>query len=339
MPLPVVECEPESRRRSRPSPDDLVFAYLRRAFPRVRPDQTVSQALSALRRQTLAEPILYVYAVDEDGRLHGLVPMRRLLGALPTRTIASLMQPRVVTVPASATVGQARAQLLEHGVLALPVIGTLGRMYGVVDVTLFAGDLPDPERQRPGSDDLFQLIGLHLSTAASGWPGFRDRFPSLLWSVAGGLLAALIASWYQSLIETVIVLALFLPVVLSLSESVSLQSVTLTLQSLRGRRSDWRQLRGPLWREVPTATLLGAGCGALIGGIAWAWQGRPWLAAAITATVTCAVVVAALIGVVLPGLLRAFRRDPHVASGPLVLAVTDFVTLLLYFGIATALLG
>jgi magnesium transporter len=338
MAVPVLEREPDAHAPARPSPDDLAFAHLRREFARVSPGQTVAEALSSLRAQTLGESIVYLYVVDEYDHLFGVVPLRRLLTAPPEQRIDALMQTEIVSLPADATVAQASQLFLTHRLLALPVVGALGRMYGVVDVAMLALDV-SAHGERRAADEVFQLVGLHLSSAATARTGFRARFPSLLWNVAGGLVAAAIAASYESLIETVVVLALFLPVILSLSESVSMQSVTLTLQSLRGRRIDWRLLRGSIGREVATATLLGAGCGALIGGIAWMWQGRAWFAVSVTATVTTAMVAAAAVGVVLPGALRALRRDPQVASGPLVLAIADFVTLLLYFGIATAMLG
>ncbi len=334
MSMSLLEREPESRESARPSPDDLVFAHLRRAFPRLKRDQSVGDALAALRAQPPVDPIVDLYVLDDHDRLQGIVPIPRLIAAPPHRTVSTLMATDVVSVPADATMAEASAMVLRHRRLAAPVVGALGRMYGVVDVATLAAEMSVVSERQAG-EDLFQLIGLHLSRAAS----LRDRLRSLLWTLAGGLVAAAIAAWYEPLIETVIVLALFLPVVLALSETVSLQSATLTLQTLRGRRIDWRLMRRSLWREVAAATVLGTGCGGVIGGVAWAWQGRAWLAASVTATVACAMVAASLLGVLLPGALRVLRRDPGVASGPLVLAMTDFVTLLLYFGIATAMLG
>jgi magnesium transporter len=338
IPMPVPEREPYDRCRPTVAPDDLVFAHLCRTFARLRPEQTVADALASLRRQRLVEPVVGLYAVDAHDRLLGAVPLARLLSAAPHRRIASLVDTGVPRVPAEATMAGASALLRRHRRLALPVVGSLGRLYGVVHMAMLTAD-PTVLGERQAADHVFQLTGVDPSRRSGTRSALRLRIPSILCTLAGGLVAAAIVARFESLLETVIVLALFLPLVLALSESVGMQAATLALGNFRERRSDWRLMRRSLLREVATATLLGAACGAVIGGIAWLWQGRPWLAASVTATIACAMAVAALIGGVLPGLLRAARRDPRLASGPLVLALTDFFTLLLYFGIATALLG
>jgi hypothetical protein len=99
------------------------------------------------------------------------------------------------------------------------------------------------------------------------------------------------------------------------------------------------QLHGvALRRELITAGFLGAGCGAVIGAAVWGWKGAPMVAAVIMLTVAMTVTRAALLGVALPGALRALRRDPRIAAGPIVLALTDFLALIFYFNVARWLL-
>ena len=124
-----------------------------------------------------------------------------------------------------------------HRLLALPVVDEHRRILGIVDVELYTSELIDldsPER----SDDLFQLIGVHLAEARQLSPlaAFRSRFPWLLATVAGGILAAFLAGLFRAELEKAVALALFIPVVLALSESVSIQSVSLALQVLHGRQ-------------------------------------------------------------------------------------------------------
>jgi len=293
--------------------------------------------LASLRSQALGERIVYFYVVGDDRKLVGVVPTRRLLMTDPLAAVASIMVGNVIALPASATVRDASEMLLKHKLLALPVVDAEGRLEGVADVGMFTGDLSAVVARRQ-ADDVFQLIGARVGRPPTTWSGFGDRFPWLLCNVAGGLIAALIAGLYESLLEAVIVLALFMPVVLAVSESVSMQSVTLTLQSLHGARIDWRFLVRAMRRELATVVLIGLACGAVIGGVAWTWKGSLRVGAAIAAAVTLAMTTAALLGVALPGMLRAIRRDPRIASGPIVLASADFVTLIFYFNIAEWLL-
>jgi magnesium transporter len=182
-------------------------------------------------------------------------------------------------------------------------------------------------------DDIFQLIGVHGTAQSSPWSAFRDRFPWLLCNIAGGMVAAVIASRYEFLLQEVVVLALFIPLVLALGESVSMQSLTLTLQGLADGPIVWRRLVASLWKELRTALLLGLACGGVVGGAAWIWRGQVAVAATILAAIALSMIVACLLGVVLPSILRALRADPRIAAGPVVLASTDVATLLFYFGL------
>jgi magnesium transporter len=317
--------------------DEPLFGSLRRDLTRLLPDQTVGEALAFLRVQSLGERIVYFYVVDAGGKLVGVVPTRRLLMADPGTPVADVMVRDVLALPTSATVRDASEMFLKHRLLALPVVDAAGQLHGVADVAMLTGELADLTA-RQSAEDIFQLIGANASQPSSAWRGFLDRFPWLLCNIGGGLIAALIAGWYESLLDAVIVLALFIPVVLAVSESIAMQSVTLTLQSLHGTRADLRFLLKALRRELVTAVLLGAGCGAVVGAVVWGWKGQPLVAAVVMLTVTMAMATAALFGVALPGALRAMRRDPRIASGPIVLALTDFVALIFYFNVARWLL-
>ncbi len=319
--------------------DQPVVAHMRRDFVSLHADQTVNQALAALRRQTLSEQIVYFYVVDGDGRLAGVVPTRRLLLSLPEERVADVMQRAVISVPSSATLLLACELFVMHRLLAFPVIDKDGRLVGVIDVGLFAEEVFDLSERR-AADDVFQLIGVRLaqSRTTSPWAAFRRRFPWLICNIAGGLACAALAALYEGLIESVLLLALFIPVVLALSESVSVQSMTLTLQALRHERTDWGFFARAVAREFLTAALLGAASGLTVGTVTLLWRRDGPGALAVGATILLSVITACLLGVMLPIVLRALRGDPRIAAGPLVLAVADVLTLLLYFNLAGMLL-
>jgi magnesium transporter len=220
--------------------------------------------------------------------------------------------------------------------LAFPVVNDAGRLLGVVDVGLFTSDVIDMAQRT--YDDIFQLIGVHGTALRSPWSAFRDRFPWLLCNVGGGLIAAFIASRFEHLLATAVVMSLFIPVVLALAESVSMQAVTLTLQGLTDGPVVISRLLQALWKEMKTAVLLGLGCGGVVGAVVAVWRGRLDVSMAILAAISLSMITACLIGVAVPSMLRALKADPRIAAGPVVLAATDVATLLYYFGIGTALL-
>ncbi len=258
------------------------------------------------------------------------------------KPIADIMVKHVVAIPDSATLLDACEFFTLHRFLAFPVIDEEKRIVGTVDVELYTdelNELAEPDLVER-ADDLFQLIGVHLEEARQASPArsFRLRFPWLIANIAGGILAAFLSGLFEEELQKAVALALFIPVVLALAESVSIQSVTLGLLSLKGRPPRWSELAGKLGREMATGLLMGGACALLVGTAAILWKGD-WrvtmcLAVGITGGVTCA----AAVGVGMPILLRLLKQDPQVAAGPIALAIADMLTLLIYLNLARALL-
>jgi len=296
------------------------------------PGQSVAEALDRMRAKGASRDVLYLYVVDEARVLIGVVPTRALLSAEPTVPIADIMLRDVVAIPEWATVLVAAEYFVSKKFLAFPVVSRQGTLLGQVDVSVFTDEVISHARR--SFDDIFQIIGVHATQGRTAWTGFLDRFPWLLTNVAGGMLCAWMASQYEGLLDAVIVLALFIPVVLALAESVSIQSVTLTLQGLHSTGATWALVGPALRRECATAGMLGVGCGLLVGGVVGIWKGSLALAAAIGLAITASMITAALLGLLLPTLLHVTRRDPRIAAGPIVLASADLCTLLIYFNLA-----
>jgi magnesium transporter len=320
--------------------NEPVTRHMRREFTRIGLDRTVGEALADVRQQQAEGRIIYFYVVDGDGRLRGVVPTRRLLLSSPERPVAEVMVPRVIAVPATATVLDACEFFVLHRLLAFPVVDEERRVVGVVDVDLYTEERGDLEGGE-GNDDLFQLVGVHLSQAQQATPllSFRRRFPWLLCNIGGGLVAAFLSGVYQAeLAWGGAVLALFIPVVLALAESVSIQSVSLALQTLHGRRPSWAALLPKVRRELLTGLLLGGACALAVGAVALVWLGQARVAGCLLGGIAGGGACAAALGVAVPNVLRLLRLDPRLAAGPIALASADVVTLLLYFNLARWLL-
>ena len=301
------------------------------------PNQTIAQSLDRIRASANARSNHYFYVVDDHEKLIGVLPARRLVAAPPDQAVRDIMEDNVVAIPDWATVLIASEYFATRRLLAFPVVNGGGQLIGVVDVDLFTEEVIDLARRT--YDDIFQLIGVHGTAQSSTWIAFRDRFPWLLCNIAGGLLAAFIASRFEHLLQEVIVLSLFIPIVLALGESVSMQALTLTLQGMATGPIVWKRLFRALWKEFKTATLLGVGCGLVVGLVVFVWRGQTLVAGSIFLSIALSMIIACLIGVAIPGILRLLKADPTIAAGPVVLASADVVTLLLYFGLGARLLG
>ena len=311
---------------------------LQTQLARLRVQQTVGQALAAIRQQPPDSRIIYFYVVDDDDRLVGVIPTRRLLLASLDTPLEQIMVRSVVAIPHTATVLEACEFFVLHRLLAFPVVDAERRILGTVDVELYTHELEELDRSQR-NDDLFQLIGVHLSDAQQSSPvlAFRNRFPWLLANIAGGIVAAFLSRLYEAELQQVIALALFIPVVLALAESVSIQSVSLALEALHGHPPTLRSIVGRLRAELFTGALLGAASAVIVAAVALVWVGDGRVAAALLGGIAGSGTCAALIGMPMPNLLRLIHRDPQVAAGPVALALTDTATLLTYFTLARML--
>jgi magnesium transporter len=317
---------------------DQVVRHMRTELARLRVDHTVGEALAALRQSPPPVRIVYFYVVDEECRLKGVIPARALLLSAPETRIADIMLRSVIAIPAEATVLDACEFFVLHRFLAFPVIDAERRLVGAIDVELYTDELRDLGTGL--SDDLFQLIGVHLTRARQFSPliAFRSRFPWLVCNITGGVVAAFLCGLFQAELERVVTLALFIPVVLALAESVSIQSISLTLQFLHGSPPSWLLIFQRLHREFQVGLLLGGASGLVVGLVALFWLDQLPLALCVLGGVVAGVASAAVLGATAPNLLRRLKLDPRVAAGPVVLALTDVITLVCYFNLARWLL-
>ncbi len=318
--------------------NDPVSQHMRTELARLRVDQTVGEALLAIRQSPPPARIVYFYVVDENERLRGVIPSRALLLTSPEVRIADLMLKEVIAIRSDATVLDACEFFVLHRFLAFPVVDMDRRLVGTIDVELYTDELRDLGGGL--SDDLFQLIGVHLTWARQLDPlsAFRRRFPWLVCNILGGIAAAFLSGMFQAELEQLVALALFIPVVLALAESVSIQSLTITLQILHGRPASWSMIVKQIYREFRVGLLLGAASGAVLAMVAILWRDQVQLAASVFGGIVGGVAAAALFGAAVPNLLRRLKLDPQVAAGPIVLAVTDVITLICYFNLARSML-
>ncbi|MCO6459528.1 MAG: magnesium transporter [Pirellulaceae bacterium] len=320
--------------------NDLVAQHMRTDIAVLHVQQTVGEALASMRENPPASRIVYFYVVDDDNRLKGVVPTRRLLLNPPDKPLGDIMVREVITIPSTATVLDACEFFIFHRLLAFPVVDEERRILGVVDVELYTEELTDLDR-REGNDQLFQLIGVHLTEAQQVSPvaAFRSRFPWLLANITGGILAAFLSGVFKAELQKAVALALFIPVVLALAESVSIQSVSLALQVLRGKQPTLPEIARKLRAEFMTGLFLGVASGVAVAVVALLWLGELRVVLCLLGGIAGGVTCAAVIGVSMPNLIRFFDREPHVAAGPVALASTDMVTLLIYFTLARWLLA
>jgi magnesium transporter len=299
--------------------------------------ETISEALSRLRGEQVGERIIYFYVTDENGKLVGVVPTRRLILSDPSTLVGEVMVHPAVAVRESEPFGNALQTITERRLLALPVVDETGRLRGVLDVTALTQTLVDLER-RETADELFQIAGIHIEQERSRnemWV-LKGRLPWLLFNVCSGIGAAFISELFDGLLRLIVAVAFFVPLVLTLAESVAMQSVTMSLNQLQVT-SRVRGAGGVL-REFRVGVLLGITSGVIVALIGLVWMRSLIIAGVMAGAILLAGAIGATFGFLVPRLVRRWNLNPTIASGPVTLALTDLAALTCYFGLSSLVL-
>lgn len=297
---------------------------------------TVEEAMASLRRKPIVQKIIYFYAVDESHHLKGVVSTRQLLLAEPSKKIEEIMQTVVVKVQASQSLREALELFGAHPLLALPVVTSEGKLIGSIDVQMVTHEPVNftDERSRY---DTFQMIGITLEEKKRIplFTHYRERMPWLLCNVFSGLMCAIISRVFELVLSKVLLLAFFIPLVLTLSESTSMQAMAQSLQFLRRPRFSWKAMKLRAVREWQLVLMLAVTLGLLVGALSTFWGDGILPSIAIGVGIIAGVSLSAIFGILVPIALNRFKLDPRVASGPVVLMLVDILATAVYLGLAT----
>lgn len=327
--------------------EDQAGGLMNPRYARVRPEMSVDEALSYLRRQARErlETIYYAYVLDAQQHLLGVISFRELFIAPKEKRVREVMQTDVVTV--SEQMGQEAVShvFAHHDLLALPVVDAEGHMKGIVT----ADDIVDVV-QEEATEDIQKIGGMEALDAPYLQIGFaqmvKKRAGWLSALFLGEMLTATAMGYYEHEIERAVVLALFIPLIISSGGNSGSQASTLVIRAMalgEVRLRDW-------WRVVRRELVAGLVLGTILGLIGLArillWPTRAQVYGEHYLLVGCTVAVS-LVGVVLfgtiagsmlPFLLRRLGFDPASASAPFVATLVDVSGLIIYFTVASVLL-
>jgi magnesium transporter len=303
----------------------------------LRREWTVEEAIWFLRREPLdADQPFYLYVVDRNQRLLGIVPMRPLLTSAPYVSIDSIMRPDVISVHASEDQEVAAELMRRYNLLALPVVDGEDRLVGVIT----ADNVLDVQVEE-ATEDMFRLAGLPEEERI--FRPIRQAVPPrltwLLINLVTAFLAATTVSAFEGTIQEVAALAIFMPMVAGMGGNAGIQTITLVVRSIALGEIEVRDAMRVLKHEAVIALIKGVVIGVIVGVIAWAWQESAWLGLVVGLALLANIANATLAGVMVPMALKRLRADPALASGVIVTTFSDAVGLLVFLGLATLLIA
>jgi len=281
------------------------------------------------------ESILYLYVVDDQRCLRGVVPIRRLVAAPPSRPVGELMIREPVSVRAESDQEEVAAVVRRYDLLAIPVVDVDNRMLGVITVD----DVIDVITEE-ATEDMYHLAGLSEEDRvfSPAHTSIRKRLPWMLLNLATCFLAAWVVGLFERTLEQVVALAIFMPVVAGMAGNGGTQSLTVITRGIAlGELEFSSGLRAAL-KELAVGLAIGAMTGLASAAIAYYWHGSPVIGLALFLAMVVSMAVSGLMGAAVPLGLKALRQDPALGSGVIVTTFTDVFAFFAFLGIATLLL-
>lgn len=304
-------------------------------FVWIRDYYTVREAVDKFKSfAEITRNIYYLYVIDENKKLVGVVSYRDLLLADMNEKIGDIMFNRVISVPINIDQEEVAHVIQRYDFLAVPVVDENQILKGIVTVD----DIIDVFIEE-ANEDIEKLTAsgkaIDFNTKAS-IASFR-RLPWLVLLLFIGLISGSILDRFESTLEQVVALIFFMPMIAGMTGNTGTQSLSVVVRGLVTNTLEKTTIIKLIWRELKVGIIIGITCGLLVFAIATIWQGV-MLGIVVGLSLLATLIIGTMAGTLIPIILYHFGIDPAVASGPLITTLNDIFSLLIYFGIATSLL-
>ena len=327
-------------------PENSAGSIMTTEYVSLRPEMTVGEAILRIRRQGVDKETIYTcYVTDENRMLLGLVTVRTMLLSEASQRLEEIMETNVISVHTHTDQEEVARMFSKYNFLALPVVDTENRMVGIVTFD-DAMDVMEDE----ATEDMEIMGGMTPSDKtylrSSTFDLFKHRIPWLMLLMVSATFTGLIITHFESALAAQVALTAFIPMLMDTGGNSGSQSSVTVIRSLSLGEIEFSDLPRVVWKEIRTAVLCGislaAACFAKIMLVDRLMLGNEdvtcLVALVVCATMALTVLVAKVIGCVLPMLAKKVGFDPAVMASPFITTIVDALSLLIYFGIASVLL-
>lgn len=297
---------------------------------------SAGEAIEALRRlHEGLENMSYVYVVEHDGRLAGVVSFRELVFARPLTALDEVMVRDPVKVRPDADREEVGELIQRYDLLALPVVDEQGVLLGIVAID----DVMEAV-QREASEDIAAMVGAGVeeSIYTSSLASIRHRLPWLVVNLATALLVTFTISRFEPVIDRLTILAAYMPVVASMGGNAGAQSLAVLIRAMAQESLPYGQIKRVVIRQLVTGAVNGVAIGAISGSIAGVFTGNVRIGLVVGLAALANLLAANLAGTGIPIVLERVGKDPALGANILMTTVTDLVGFGGFLAIATLLL-
>ena len=302
---------------------------------------TAEEAVAKLRHMAPdAETVYYLYVIDKNHKLIGVLSLRDLIIATPETKISELMYERIVSVPIDMDQEEVAIIMEKYSFLAIPVVDKDDRLVGIVTVD----DAMDVLKEE-ASEDMARFAGISGKDAGeqiltvNAFTAAKNRIPWLALLLGVGILSGNIISHFEKTLESVVILAVFIPMIAGMAGNTGTQSLAVVVRGLAMGDFTTKDALKLIKRESGVGLIIGLTNGILIVLIVTLWQQNIVLGLVIGLSLTITLFFATLAGTVIPLIMANFKIDPAVASGPFITTINDIIGLVIYFSIATTFMN
>jgi magnesium transporter len=317
--------------------DDDAGGLMSTEFVAIRQSWPTARAVTVLRNSGLeSEDMRQLFAVDEDGLLVGVLDLPDLVFARAGSKVSDVMNADVVSVEAGTDQEDAARLMQRYEIRSIPVVDGHGRLEGTIAIE----DLVDVV-EAEATEDMFRMLCVRgdARSVESVRGSLRHRLPWLLINLATVLATGVVLSFFTETLNSLTILAVFLPVVMGQAGISGNQTLTIIVRSMAIGDVATADARRLLIREALLAIAQGVVVALVIAAVVYLWRGDAYLAGIVAGALFLNMFIAALSGVLIPFTLRAMKADPAASSAVFLTTVTDIAGIAAYMGLATVFLS
>ncbi|MEK7791221.1 MAG: magnesium transporter [Deltaproteobacteria bacterium] len=297
---------------------------------------TVNEAIELIRTKKQLEIVFYLYVVDDEKHLVGIISLRQLIISTANAILKDVMNMNVIQVGVNQSQNEVAQMISRYNFLAIPIVDEEKRLVGVVSVD----DVIDVIQQE-ATEDLYRMAGLEKDERVFTpiRQSVQKRAPWLVINLATAILASWVVSLFEGTIQKMVLLATFLPIVAGMGGNAGVQTITIMVRGLALGEIAFKDTRRALTKEVLVGVSNGLITGLIMAVVAYFWKGMPILGVVLMLAMIGNLFVSSAVGVLVPLGLKAVKIDPAVASTVVVTTFTDCFGFFFFLGLASLLLG
>jgi magnesium transporter len=299
--------------------------------------QTVKDTMVQLKKEGPdAETIYYLYVVDEDKKLVGVLSLRDLIISDDETTIESIMNENVSSVSVAENQEDVAKMMRDYDFLAVPVVDFQRHLIGIITVDDIL-DVIDEE----ASEDYSKLAGISDVDRPDTNPivAAKKRLPWLIILLFLGMLTASLIGQFEDTLSKVTILSVFIPLIGGMAGNTGTQALAVAVRGLATGEYEESGKVKLILREAGTGLITGTVCGIIIAIVIFLWQHNLYLGLLVGLSIMATLVIATLAGSLIPLVMYRMNIDPAVASGPFITTINDIISVLIYFGLATTFMN